>query len=105
MADRPMKRKTKRTMSDRESGYYDKPKKVRPVGADGFYSDEPEQKNIKRTGKVYDRSKGEHVKPATKVSAKKWWGEKLGFGTKRGEGALAKRRKKALDTRIKKGGG
>lgn len=54
--------------------------KVRPVGPDGFYSDEPGQKNIKRK------------KPATKRKSA-------------GTGALAKRRKKVIDDNIRKGGG
>jgi hypothetical protein len=65
--------------------------KVRPVGSDGFYSDEPEQKNIKRPKKPKSHD------------AKSWWARKLGFGDKRGEGALAKRRKETIDTNIEKG--
>jgi hypothetical protein len=87
-----MKRKTKRTMSNRESGYFDKPKKVRPVGADGFYSDEPEQKNIKRP------------KPKKNFDSGNWWREKLGTD-KPGQGRLAKSRKEAMDKKIKDSGG
>ena len=65
-------------------------------------NDEPMKRHQK---KVFDRSTGTFNKPAKQTNAKQWWGEAAGFGKKRGEGALAKRRKKALDSRIKKGGG
>lgn len=98
-----MKRQTKRTMSNRESGYYDKPKKVRPVGPDGFYSDEPEQKIPKsaRGKTTYDRSKGKHVKKATKTNAKEWYGRKISGSTPR----PLRERKADLDKKIKEGGG
>lgn len=67
--------------------------RVRPVGPDGFYSDEPEQKNVKRPKKQKN------------FDSAGWWRKKLGFGNKRGEGALAKRRKKKLDKDIEAAGG
>jgi hypothetical protein len=77
---------------------------VRPVGRDGFYSDEPEQKNIKRKGLVYNKATGEHQKSATKMDAKKEW-RKMSGTDKAGSGKLAKARKAALDKKLKKAGG
>lgn len=41
---------------------------------------------------VYNHATGKHQKPAEKTDSVQWWKRKLGFGNKRGEGALAKRR-------------
>ena len=59
---------------------------------------------------IYDMSKGEHVpNTAYEFDSYDWWMRKLGFGGRggatRGEGALARRRKEALDKRIEEGGG
>jgi len=78
--------------------------KVRPVGPDGFYSDEPEQKNVKKSKTTYDRSTGKHVKKATKLDAKKWWRQAMGTD-KAGSGRLAKSRKQKQDKTIKEAGG
>ena len=68
--------------------------------------DEPMKRHQK---KVFNRATGTFEKPAQQMDTAGWWKEKLGFGKgkppKKGTGALAKRRKKALDDQIKKGGG
>jgi len=69
--------------------------KVRPVGADGFYSDEPGYKNAFKPKKK--KKKG--------LTTKQKWAKMLGVGNKQGEGALAKRRKSKLDKDIKQAGG
>lgn len=48
---------------------------------------------------------GEHDKNPENFNSTEWWKRKLGFGTKKGEGALAKRRKKVVDSNIEKAGG
>ena len=68
---------------------------VRPVGRDGFYSDEPEYKNAFKPKKK--------KKPG--LTTKQKWAKMLGVGNKQGEGALAKRRKANIDDQIKKAGG
>ena len=68
---------------------------VRPVGRDGFYSDEPGYKNAFKPKKK--------KKPG--LTTKQKWSKMLGIGNKKGEGALAKRRKKSLDDQIEKAGG
>lgn len=103
--DRKQKRQTKRKMSNRDSGRYDPPRqKVRPVGADGFYSDEPEWRpeNRKKADTVYDRSTGQHKKKtAVKMDTKKWWGDKL----KGGAPASVRKRKQKIDKEVAKAGG
>lgn len=103
--DRKPKTQTKRTMSNRDSGRYDPPrKKVRPVGPDGFYSDEPEQKIPKsaRGKTVYNRATGQHEKKtAVKMDTKKWWGDKL----KGGAPASVRKRKEKIDKEVAKAGG
>lgn len=62
----------------------------------------------RQTKRVFNRATGKFQKQAGKVrpgGATQWWKEKLGFGGKKGEGALAKRRKKVIDDNVKKGGG
>lgn len=59
----------------------------------------------KRPKTVYNRATGKHQKPATQFDSMAWWKRKLGFGEKRGEGALAKRRKKVVDSNVKAAGG
>ena len=66
--------------------------------------DRPMKRKVKR---VFNRATGKHeTNTSTRVHPKGatgWYKEKLGIGNKQGEGALAKRRKKAVDSQIKKG--
>ncbi len=64
-------------------------------------NDEPMARHKKR---AYNRATGEHQKPATEVDSKKWWRGKVGTD-KKGSGALAKRRRKVVDSNIEKAGG
>lgn len=57
-------------------------------------------KSRKGRGLVYDRSTGEFKERAPDFNAMEWWKRKLGIGNAPGEGALARRRKGVLDSRI-----
>lgn len=61
-------------------------------------NDEPMARHKK---KVFNRATGRHEKPATKVSAKKWWGEKIAGTAPR----PLRKRKADLDKKISDAGG
>lgn len=63
-------------------------------------------KSDKNVGLVYNRATGKFQKPATAFDSTNWWSEALGFGGRKpGKGALAKRRKEAIDSNVEAAGG
>ena len=56
----------------------------------------------KKKTSVYNYATGKHQKAAAQMDTSKWWNIKMGFGEERGKGALAKRRKKAIDSNVRK---
>ena len=56
----------------------------------------------RKTKRVFNKATGKHQDAAPKLDTTKWWKKKLGMGDKaKGSGALAKRRKKVIDSNIK----